>query len=305
MEKIIEKAGVLIEALPYIKRFQGKIMVVKYGGSTMSEAGMLNAVLTDIVFLKFIGVNPILIHGGGPAITKTMREKGMLPKFVGGLRVTDKKTMKIVEDVLINKIGKDIVERINAEGARAKEMNIHTQKFLYVRKFCPKVKMPSGGEKEMDIGFVGEIDHVEPEPILDLCNKGFIPIISPIGIDKKGAVYNVNGDSMAGAIAAAVKAEKLVLLTNVLGIIKNFDSSDKHEDNLISTIKLGQINDMVENKVIGEGMIPKVNACRRAIMGGANKAHIIDGRMLHAILLEIFTDRGVGTEIVKGNTVHP
>ena len=299
MEKIIEKASVLIEALPYIKKFQGKIIVIKYGGSTMGEPDMMNAVLTDIVFLKFVGVHPILIHGGGKAITEAMREKGKRPQFVEGLRVTDKETMEIVEDVLINKIGRDIVKKISEQGARAKEMNIHTDKFISVKKFTPIIKNKSGDEEKVDIGFVGNIDNVDAEPILELCHKGYIPIISPLGIGEDGEIYNVNGDSVAGAIAASVKAEKLVLLTNVRGIIKDFHNIEKHEENLITSIELGQIDEMIKNNIIVEGMIPKVNACRRALEGGANKAHIIDGRLLHAVLLEIFTDQGVGSEIVK------
>ena len=299
MEKVIEKAAVLIEALPYIKRFQGKLIVVKYGGSTMGEEDMMNSVLTDIVFLRLVGLHPILIHGGGKAITEEMKSRGLKPQFISGLRVTNKQTMKIVEDVLINTIGADIVRRISAQGAKAREMNIHTEKFLIVRKFYPIVKSSIGKEEKKDIGFVGEIDHVEAQPILDLCREGTIPIISPLGIDKKGDIYNVNGDSMAGAISSALKAEKLVLLTNVRGIIKDFHHTEKHEENLISTIEMSQIDEMIENKIIIEGMIPKVNACRKALMGGVNKAHIIDGRLLHGILLEIFTDCGVGTEIVN------
>ena len=296
MEKIIEKADVLLEALPYIKKFYGKKIVIKFGGSAMSEEANISRVIEDIIFMRYVGMKPIVIHGGGPAISNAMRQKGLLPKFVEGLRVTDRETMDIVEDVLINKINKDIVQMLNDKDKCGEGLSGKDENFLLVEKYMPSKKdsVPGNVEK-IDIGFVGEVKEINSKPVEKILKKGHIPIIAPIGIGEDGCSYNINGDVVAGEIAAALGAEKLVFLTDVQGIMKN----PKDADSLISTLNSQDIENLIAEGTIDGGMIPKVTSCVKALSRGVGKAHIIDGKTKHSLLLEMFTVKGIGTEIIK------
>ncbi|MCD6506482.1 acetylglutamate kinase [Candidatus Poribacteria bacterium] len=286
MNELISKAKVLIEALPYIRRFYGTTMVIKYGGSAMIEDELRESVIQDVVLLKFVGMNPVLVHGGGPMISRTMEKLGKKSRFVNGLRVTDGETMEIVEMVLAGVINKQIVSLINQHGAKAVGICGKDASFILAKKHMPK--------PDLDIGFVGEVVRINPGIIDTLISGGFIPVIAPIGVDEGGQTYNINADTVAGEIAAALKAEKLILLTDVRGIL-----ADREDENsLIPTIHEDEVERLKAEGVIAGGMIPKVKACLIALKGGVSKTHIIDGRIPHSILLEIFTESGIGTEIV-------
>jgi len=285
---VVQKAEVLIEALPYLRRFKGKVVVVKYGGSAMTsptEEGLL----LDLIFLETVGVRPVLVHGGGHAISRRMEEEGLEAKFVQGLRVTDERTMKIVEETLFGEVNKGLVEGIKKLGGRAEGLSGKEHKILHVRRHKVKVQ-----DYELDIGFVGDVRKVEPEPILRLCGRGVIPVVAPIGLGEDGRAYNVNADTAAGEIAVALGAEKLAFLTDVEGILRDPDDPGS----LISTLPVGDVEELIGRGTIKGGMIPKVRACAEAVRRGVPKAHIVDGRVPHALLLEMFTDKGVGTEIV-------
>ena len=285
MEKLIEKAKVLIEALPYIKKFHGKKVVIKYGGSAMEHKDIKKAIMQDIVFMKYVGMNPIIVHGGGNAITEALKEIGKKSQFVDGLRVTDKETIQIVEQVLFDKVNKEIVFLINESGGNALGINGKSASFITATKL----------KANKDLGFVGQITKIQPEKLNELCNQGVIPVIAPLGLDENGETYNINADTVASEIAAALGAEKLVLLTDVPGILK--DKSDP--ESIMSTLKVSEIEVLKKRGVITGGMIPKIHACEKALEAGVRKSHIIDGRILHSLLLEIFTDKGIGTELIK------
>lgn len=285
MQDIIKKADVLIEALPYIRRFKGTSAVIKAGGSMMEDKDIVKAVLEDIIFLGSVGINPVLIHGGGPRISEKMKQAGLKPKFVDGLRVTDAKTMKIVEEIL-DEANAEIANHIKELGGNAKPLCGKTDKIIKARKLKHKGK---------DMGFVGRISSINTSPIKKTLELGVIPVISPIGIGTDGCVFNINADQAACEIAAALKAEKLVLLTDTKGILK--DESD--EETLIPTLTITEAEDLIKRNIIQAGMIPKVKAAVTALNKGVKKTHIINGRTSHAILLEIFTDRGIGTEIIR------
>ncbi len=283
MEKLIEKANILVEALPYIKKFSGKTIVIKYGGSAMTDEALKEKFALDVILMKYVGINPVIVHGGGPMIGKTMERLGKKPVFVHGQRVTDKETIDIVEMVLGGKINKELVSFINKHGGKAvgltgKEGGMITAK---------KIRL-----KGADLGLVGEVKSVDPHIILSVMEQGFIPVIAPMGVDDDGQTYNINADSAAGAIAGALKAEKLLLLTDVKGILND-------KGRLIPTLSKKEVESLIKKKVIVGGMLPKVASCFTALKGGVKKTHIIDGRVPHALLLEIFTDKGVGTEIVR------
>lgn len=285
MKHLIKKADILIEALPYIRQFKGKTFVIKYGGKAMSgDVNLKNSIIEDIVLMKFIGINPVIIHGGGPEINIMMKKKGLKPKFVNGLRVTDKKTMRIVEKVLFGKINKELVLIFNEHRGKAVGLSGKTNRLIIARKHFAKV-----GTEEVDIGFVGDIVRVNVKFLQKL--KNFIPVIAPIGIGKDNCTYNINADDAASAIAVKIKAEKLILLTDVDGIYKN--------NSLLSTVTLSNVPRLIKNKVIEGGMIPKVKAGINALKGGVKKVHIINGNIRHSLLLEIFTNKGIGTEVVK------
>lgn len=285
MQELIKKAGILIEALPYIQKFSGKTVVVKYGGNAMINDDLKNRVMEDITLLKFIGLNPIVVHGGGPDISKALNDKGVKSRFVNGLRVTDKETVDVAQQVLIGKTNKEIVKLLNTKGGRAVGISGLDGSFIE----CEKQKTIVDGE-EVDIGYVGKIKHVK-RCILDLLsNDQWIPVVAPIGTDEEGRSYNVNADTVAGAVAAAVQAEKLILLTDVEGI------KDENGE-IVYEADEHHINKMIEDGTINGGMIPKVKGCLDAIANGVTGVHIIDGRIPHCLLLEIFTKTGIGTLI--------
>jgi acetylglutamate kinase len=291
----LEKANILIEALPYIKKFSGKTVVIKYGGHAMLNEKLKNAVLQDILLMKLVGMNPVVVHGGGPEINSMLDRLGKTSDFVNGMRVTDEETMEIVEMVLVGKVNKDIVSGINQLGGKAiglcgKDGNLITAK----KKLGSKVE--ANGEKvSFDIGFVGEVESIQPEIIQTMIQKDYIPIISPIGVDDLGQSYNINADYVAGEIASALKADKFVLLTDVEGIFLDYED----KNSLISSLNMKAVQNHIDKGVIKGGMIPKVECCVHALEQGVTQAHIIDGRLEHSILLEIFTDEGIGTMVVK------
>lgn len=280
MQTLVDKAKVLTEALPYIRRFFGKTVVIKYGGHAMTDDELRRSFAVDVVLLKFIGVRPVIVHGGGPQIKHTLARLGKESTFVNGLRVTDDETMEVVEMVLGGKINREIVELVQQGGGSAVGLTGSDGALLRVRK---KI---SGGQ---DIGRVGEIVEVDARVIQAVADAGFIPVVAPIGADETGLTYNVNADEAAGAIARELKAEKLMLLTDVQGVL---DGSGE----LMSALTIEAVRKLIDEGVITEGMIPKVDCCIDALAGGVMRTHIVDGRILHAVLLEIFTDdSGVGT----------
>jgi acetylglutamate kinase len=286
MKESIEKAKILIEAFPYIKQWFGRTVVVKYGGSTRSGESELRNTLQDIVLMKFVGMRPIVVHGGGKDITRATEKLGIRSQFVDGLRVTDLSTMKIVEKVLGGKINKQLVGLIHRLGGRAVGLSGKDGAMLQ----ASRVRSKTG----KSIGFVGTVSKVNTAVLQSLDREKFIPVIAPLGLGKDGHSYNVNADEAAGAIAGALRAEKLVFLTDVPGICKRKEDPKS----LLSTIKAKEIPKLLKSGVVSGGMIPKVGACLSALKAGVHKTHIIDGTLPHALLLEIFTPQGVGTEIV-------
>ncbi len=287
MQRLIEKAGILMEALPYIRAFWGKTLVVKYGGAAMEAPHLTADFARDVVLLKYVGMNPVIVHGGGPQIDALMKRLGKKPQRVGGMRVTDEETMEIVEMVLVGRINKEIVGLVNHHGGRAVGLSGKDGTLIRARKMTHRT---AGGDP-VDIGLVGEVEEINPEAILLLTQNGFIPVIAPVGVGPGGETYNINADLVAGEVAAALKAEKLIHLTDVEGI-------KGRGGGLISTLSQADARRLVTEGVIAGGMLPKVESALRALAGGTAKAHILDGRIPHAILLEIFTKEGIGTEIV-------
>ncbi len=283
MDQLVEKASILIEALPYIRKFRGKEILIKYGGAVMNYPEVRENVLHDLVFMNYVGIRPILIHGGGSAITENLKKKGIQSRFVNGLRVTDPATMQVVAQTLAQ-INREIVHDINRFGAQAVGLSGHDAEILNV------VKHKANG----DVGFVGEVTSVNTLSIRESTEFNVIPVISPLGIDAAKETYNVNADEAAAKIAAALQVQKLMILTNVQGILKD----PKNGRGLIPSLKVNEAEELIRKEVVTDGMIPKVNACIAALQGGIKKAHIIDGRIKHSLLLEIFTDQGIGTEIV-------
>jgi acetylglutamate kinase len=289
----MEKAKVLIEALPYIRRFWGKTFVIKYGGSTMEEERVRRSFALDVVLLKYIGLNPVVVHGGGPQIGEMLTKIGKKSEFIEGMRVTDHETMEIVEMVLVGKVNKQIVSLINQQGGKAVGLSGKDGGLLLAEKMrLRKASSSEKGQEEIDIGMVGEVKVVRPEVIQALEKEGFIPVIAPIGVGESGETYNINADLVAGKVASALKAEKLILLTDVEGVLDG-------EKNLVSTLSFSEAREMIEKKIISSGMIPKVRCCLDALEEGVSKTHIINGTVEHAILLEIFTDVGIGTQITR------
>jgi len=285
--EMIQRAEVLIEALPYIRAFQGKTLVIKYGGAAMEQADLKEQFAQDVLLLRLVGIRPVIVHGGGPQIGALMKRLGKEPRFVGGMRVTDEETVQIVEMVLVGKINKEIVGLINLHGGRAVGLSGKDASLLRARKRLHR--MPDG--TSADIGLVGEVEAVNPEPIRLLEENGFIPVIAPVGVGEAGETYNINADLVACDVAAALFAEKLIHLTDVTGI-------NGEDGRLVSTLTKRDAERLIKAGVIDGGMLPKVESSLRALTGGAQKAHIIDGRVPHAILLEVLTKEGIGTEIV-------
>lgn len=282
----IEKAKVLIEALPYIRAFNGNIVVVKYGGSAMLDPQINQSIVQDIVLLKLVGLKPVIVHGGGPEINNMLDKVGIKSEFVEGLRVTTKETVEVVEMVLAGKVNKSIVSMINDQGGKAVGITGKDGRLLEATKI---------NKGYVDLGYVGEIAKVNTEIITTLIDNDFIPVISPIGADDQGNTYNINADYAAVAIAGALKAEKLVFLTDVEGVLK-----DKNDPNsLISYLSTKQAKKYIEKGVIAGGMIPKVECCMKALYKGVSMVHILDGRLQHALILEIYTEKGIGTMIYE------
>jgi len=284
MERAIKKADVLIEALPYIKSYSGKIFVIKYGGSALINPEIKKKALEDIVFMSYVGIRPVIVHGGGPFINEEFRKLGKKIEFTEGLRVTTKDDIAVVNRVL-NQVNEDIVSYIKTIGGRAVSMNTSKKNVI--------IAMPHKDSKTL--GFVGEIDGVNAETIRNAVRPRTIPVVSPVSMGEDKELYNINADDAASEIAMAVKAVKLVLLTDVKGIMRHKGD----ESTLISTLAMKDGRTLIDRKVIQSGMIPKVRACMNALAAGVSKTHIIDGRIPHSLLLEIFTDKGIGTEIIK------
>jgi len=289
MQEFIEKVNTLIEALPFIKDFRDKRVVIKYGGSAMVEEDLKTKIVQDIVFLKYIGMKPVVVHGGGNKISELMKKMGKKAVFIEGIRVTDKETMELTEMVLTGLINKDLVSLLNRNGALAVGLSGKDAMFIKTSKKKPAIG-PDG--KSIDYGFVGEIISIDTAPLIMLEEHGFIPVISPVGVGEDGETHNLNADTVAGHLAATLKAEKLVFLTDVRGILDN-------DKKLISSITEEEAEDLIKNNVITGGMIPKVRLAFYALNNGVNKVHIIDGSIEHSILLEFLTSAGIGTEIIK------
>ncbi|WP_231684382.1 acetylglutamate kinase [Phosphitispora fastidiosa] len=295
MKNAVEKAGILIEALPYIRKFYGKTVVIKYGGHAMVNDNLKQAVINDVILMKLIGINPVIVHGGGPEITEMLKRLDIPSQFVAGCRVTDPATMEIVEMVLVGKINKEIVALINRHGGKAVGLSGKDASLIQAVKKMGRAVDSEGNHSLQDIGFVGDVKKINPEIIQTIISQGYIPVVAPVGVGEEGESYNINADYVAGEVAAALNADKLILLTDVEGIFEDY--SDK--ETLISELKLGEVEQKIASGVISGGMIPKVECCVQAIEKGVNSTHILDGRIPHSILLEVFTDKGIGTMVVK------
>ncbi|HWR40802.1 MAG TPA: acetylglutamate kinase [Patescibacteria group bacterium] len=294
MIRSVEKAAVLIEALPYLQRFAGNTIVIKYGGNAMLNEELKKNVIQDIIFMKLVGIRPVVVHGGGPEITAMLKKVGKQSEFVSGLRVTDAETAEIAEMVLVGKINSEIVKLLNFYGAKAVGLSGKDADLMMASKHLATVH-EDGKTREVDIGLVGDVLKLNTGILNTLLDAGYIPVIAPIGVGKDGSTYNINADYVAGEIAAALGAEKLALLTDVEGIYRDYQD----KSSFISTLSLAEAQDMIKNHKIDGGMIPKVEACIKALAGGVGKTHIIDGRQPHSLLLEVFTSEGIGTEVVK------
>ncbi len=292
--KSLETAAVLIETLPYIQNFYGKTVVIKYGGNAMINSELKNSVIQDITLLKYVGMRPIVVHGGGPEITSVLNKFGKKTEFVSGLRVTDEETVSIAEMVLVGKINTEIVNLLNRQGSKAVGLSGKDADLIRAKKHFAEVH-ENGKVNMIDIGFVGEVESINIDILNTLMDNGYIPVIAPIGVGKNGESYNINADYVAGEIAGALGAEKLLMLTDVEGIYRDYHD----KSSFISSLSLEEAQQMIADGDIGGGMIPKVETCIKALQGGTSKTHIIDGRQPHSILLEIFTSQGIGTQVVK------
>ena len=297
IEKHQSSTHVLVEALPYIKEFHHKKIMIKYGGHAMIDEVAMDSTARDTVLLKYVGMEPIVVHGGGPEISHSMNKMGKEPKFIKGLRVTDEETMEIVKMVLVGKINTDIVSKIGLHGGKASGISGKDSQLILASKKAPhKITDDETGEEfEVDLGLVGEIDSLSTDIVKLFTENDYIPVISPIGIDNNGDTLNLNADTVAGEIAAEIGAEKLIVLTDVPGVLND----PNNPDSLIKQIKIDEIDELIEDGIISGGMIPKIETCVKAIEGGVSSAHIIDGRVKHSLLLEIFTTKGIGTMITK------
>ena len=290
-DKEIDKRGeILLEALPYIKKFWNKIVVIKYGGSAMQDKKLEGQIIEDIILLKYVGMKPVIVHGGGVEISQEMKKRNKVPQFINGLRVTDQETMEITEMVLTGKINTRLVAEINlhilegmGNGVKGIGLSGEDAQLLTVKK-----------HSSLDLGFVGEIEKVNPEILFVLLEKNYIPVIATVGVDKEGIRYNINADTVAGQIAISLQAEKLIYLSDVDGIFKDFEDSTS----LISSLTINQAKDLIKSEQIQKGMIPKVDSAIQALEGRVNKVHLLNGKRAHSILLELFTDSGIGTEII-------
>ena len=292
IRKLMERADILLEALPYIRRLYNKTIVIKYGGHAMIDEELKDFFARDIVMMKYIGINPVVVHGGGPQIGSLLKKIGKDSTFIQGMRVTDEETMDIVEMVLAGKVNKEITALINRHGGKAVGLSGKDGDLTRAEKYYLSAEKAKDTPPEIiDIGLVGKVKSINAELILSLERDGFIPVIAPTGVGDQGETYNINADLVAGAVAAALQAEKLILLTDVQGILDG-------KGHLINTMNDVEAQGMIRSGVIDGGMFPKVKSCLKALQGGVKKTHIIDGRLKHAILLELLTDSGIGTEII-------
>ncbi|ADL58231.1 acetylglutamate kinase [Methanothermobacter marburgensis] len=293
----MKTVNILVEALPYIKKFHKKKIMIKYGGHAMIDEAAMDSTARDTVLLKYVGMEPVVVHGGGPEISRAMNKMGKEPRFIEGLRVTDEETMEIVKMVLVGKINTSIVSKICYHGGRAIGLSGKDSNLLLAKKRAPHVVKDSetGERREIDLGLVGEIESVDPSIINMLTDNNYIPVISPIGVDRNANTLNLNADTVAGEVAAGIGAEKLIVLTDVPGILE--DPSDP--DTLIRKVTVDELSDLVKSGIVEGGMLPKTLTCIQAINDGVSSAHIIDGRVEHSLLLEIFTKKGIGTMITK------
>jgi len=294
MKESLEKAKILIEALPYIKKFNEQTVVIKYGGHAMVDEELKKNFALDIILMKYIGINPVVVHGGGPQINQFLKKMNIQSDYIQGMRVTDGETMDVVEMVLVGKVNKEIVGLINFHGGKAIGLSGRDGDLIKAEKLKKMVKsqVQDAPPELIDLGRVGRVTEVNPDVLLALDAKDFIPVIAPVGVGEDGGSYNINADLVAGAVAAHLKAAKLILLTDVAGVL------DK-QGALLPTLTCNEADAYIANGTIGGGMIPKIRCCQEAVEAGVGKAHIVDGRVEHAILLEIFTQQGIGTEIVK------
>jgi len=291
LKEAIAKAGSLIEAMEYIRKFRGRIVVVKLGGSVLDDAGLQKKLLTDVAFMSTVGMQPVIVHGGGKAITRAMDKSGIEAVWVKGRRYTDERTLRIAEHTLVNEINKPICESLEEFGCRASGMHSLSSCVL----FAEPLRLEGEDGRKLDVGFVGKMTEVNGELLKTSCKDGVIPVIASIALDKSGGKLNVNADSAAGEVAAAVGAEKVVFVSDTHGILRELSDPESR----ISSLDESQIKEMIDEGIIGEKMFPKVEACIAALDSGVKKAHIIDGRLEHSLLLEIYTDKGVGTQIIK------
>jgi len=291
VEEAIGKARALIEAMEYIRSFRRRIVVVKLGGSVLDDAQLRMKLLTDVAFMDTVGMQPVIVHGGGKAITTAMNEAGLEPVWVQGLRYTDERTLNIAEHTLVHKVNAPICERLNEAGCEA--MGLHSLSSCVL--FAQRKRLDGANDRKVDIGLVGSIAEVNGHILKVLCAAGTIPVIAPLAQDKRGGKLNVNADSAAGNVAAAVGADKLVVVSDTHGILTNLNEPESR----VSSVDEDKIKEMIETGIISGAMLPKVEACLTALEGGVKKAHIIDGRIPHSLLLEIYTDKGIGTQIVK------
>lgn len=289
---VIDKAAVLAEALPYIRRFSGKTVVIKYGGAAMAAADLKDAVMQDIALMKYVGMNPIVVHGGGPEVSHMSKKMGIESRFVDGLRVTDAPTMEIAQMVLVGKTNREIVTHLNRHGIKA--IGLSGQDAGLIRATRHLHTSVKTGEV-VDLGFVGDVSAIDTSILETLTKNDFVPVISPIGIGPHGESYNINADTVAGEVAAALKAEKLVLLTDVEGVRADKDDPSS----LLSRVTMQEVQTWMAHGKLEGGMIPKLECCLTALEAGVNRVHIIDGRVPHSLLLEIFTDKGVGTMVIR------
>ena len=287
-----DRAAILVEALPYIQEFYGKTIVIKYGGNAMINEDLKDKVMQDIALMKFVGINPVIVHGGGPEITGFLKKVGKESSFVSGLRVTDEETVEIAEMVLDGKINSEIVTLLNRRGVRAVGLSGKDAGLIQAEKKLATV-YEDGEKTKVDIGYVGKAKKIDITIVKDLLGQDYVPVIAPIGVGEHGESYNINADYVAADIAGAIKAEKLLLLTDTEGVYKDFND----KSTFISTLTADQAREYIKEGIIAGGMIPKVEACLRSIQGGTHKTHIIDGRLPHSIILELFTAQGIGTQV--------
>ncbi|MHB8090348.1 MAG: acetylglutamate kinase [Syntrophales bacterium] len=292
MTEFVERANILVEALPYIRRFFNRTVVIKYGGHAMVDEELKDNFARDVLLMKYIGIHPVVVHGGGPQIGSVLKKLGKESQFIQGMRVTDEETMDIVEMVLVGKVNKEIVGLINRHGGRAVGLSGKDANLIRAEKYLLSADKAKATPSEIiDLGLVGKVKEVNASILNTLMNDGIIPVIAPTGIGENGETYNINADLVAGAVASALGAEKLILLTDVPGVLDR-------DKNLIHTMNKGMARQMIEDGTIAGGMYPKIKCCLKALDTGVGKTHILDGRVKHTILLEMFTDQGIGTEIV-------